>query len=435
VEEAFFYYSLVASSLTVFVSFFARKIGYLELPFLISAVYIGWVIPQLWGIRAESFYADDLITLYIVAMLCLLATVIGWRVGTRRRWKVDINTDPLELKRLHIAAFVVTVVAAGAVIAIDLRPDAEKASSTWSGPIVILYFLSNLKIVSLALAGVLFIRTRSTMSIVLLGINLVLYLPAIVVFFRRRAMAEFAIGSALALWFGRRQILPRTMVISGLVAGTLIVFAVGELRELAKGPDGKWRMLRIEQVMAIDFLSATPFETRSTQKELTNALALVRLADGSNFHTWGAQSWNRFVFQYVPATFVGGETKRSLMIETGLARQLDYGVNHQTSRGSTHTGIGEAYLEFGYFGCIFFFLIALIVGRYWQLALRGDVWSQGLYTAAVIPAVITVTAFASYFFVAFLLYFVALNLLHFVLQKQVRPRRSPTMRRGLGRSY
>ena len=420
--EVITFYALVALSVATFVFYLMRPHGYMELPFLTSAVYLGWVLPQILSIR-QGIYASNeyLTTLYMMSILCLVALLIGWRQANRKQWRVRPMDEALNLASLQYSAIIVTGIVGVAVLGVDLRPAEEKMAATWSGPIVIWYFFSNLKVVSLALSGILFFRRRSTLSTILLVINLMFYLPAILMFFRRRALAELAIAGCLALYFGRKKRLPRSMVVVGLVLGSFFVFAVGELRGLARGIDGEWRLLEFETIASVDFIGATPLRDEKQAVELTNALSLIDVSSRTGYHSFGLSTWDRFVFQYVPATFVGASVKQGLMADVGanLDRMMFTQLGYVRGFGSTSTGIAEAYVEFWYFGVIFFYLIALILGRYWVLANRGDVWSQGLYAAGVIPAVITVTAYASYFFVAGLLYFVVLNGIRIVLDKRI----------------
>lgn len=424
------FYTLVGLSVGVFMYYIVRPTGYMELPFLTAAVYLGWVIPQLMSMR-DGFERLNpyLSTLYAMAILCLLAVLAGWRYGVGKPWVARKEPDPGDLDRLQYAAVIITAIVGMAVLAIDLRPDHEKASATWSGPIVIFYFISNLKIVALSLSGILFFRKRNSMSVLLLAVNIMFYFPAIFVFFRRRAVAEFAIAIALALWFGRGRLMPRNVVVAVLVVGSFFVFAVGQLRDLAKGQDGQWRTPTLEQLTDIGFADATPLRDERQAIELRNALSLVEVSSRSGYHTFGLKTWNRLVFQYVPATLVGASLKRGLMVDVDstLEQMMYYQLGYVRGFGSTSTGIAEAYVEFWYFGCVFFYLISVIMGRYWSLANRGDVWSQGLYAAGVVPAVITVTAYASYFFVAGFLYFVVLNGIRMVLERKVRQRRSGSL--------
>ena len=82
--EPFAFYLLVIVSVTVALWEFKRRAGYLQLPFLFSAAYLGWVLPQLWLIRAtHTYYADDLVMLYLMCVMCLVTTVLGWSMGQR----------------------------------------------------------------------------------------------------------------------------------------------------------------------------------------------------------------------------------------------------------------------------------------------------------------------------------------------------------------
>ncbi len=104
------FYTLVAGSVFVLIAGFMRPNGYMQLPFLTAAVYLGWILPQLWSIRQtySSTAAADLTLLHIFSLGCLLFTVLGWRMGVRSRSQAPIN-DPLTDKSLVVICTILTV--------------------------------------------------------------------------------------------------------------------------------------------------------------------------------------------------------------------------------------------------------------------------------------------------------------------------------------
>jgi len=82
--------------------------------------------------------------------------------------------------------------------------------------------------------------------------------------------------------------------------------------------------------------------------------------------------------------------------------------------------MGEAYMEFGLFGIVFFIVTAFIMGRWWLKAHSGDTRAILLYAAGLAPAVIMPTAYASYFFNIMLLYGGVLVLCFWVFSKGQR---------------
>jgi hypothetical protein len=404
--EQFTLYLLIFLTVILLLWEFQRRAGFLQLPFLFCAIYLGWVIPQIWAIQSTyPYFGDDLVVLNTMSALCLVATVLGWWVGNRPTKKGFYThrheTNAQQDRTLVIAAVVLTFIAVVTFIFIRNRPEHELNTNTPSGFITILYFIFKLKILSLMLSMILFLRQPSSLRTALLVINCILYAPLLFVYFRRAAMAEFALTVALSFWFARGLLVPRPVILAGLPAGVLVLFAISQLRQLARGTDGEgtWSLPSFEQLTTVDFLGSTPLSDAKSAPEMLNALHLISLSLQEGF-TFGAETWNRFVFQFVPAQIVGSDLKTGLMFETNLRNRLFYDMDHDVSSGSTYTGIGTAFLEFGFFGLIFFFASAYVLGRWYRRGCLGDPWAQILYPAGIVAALHGVTHHASYFFVS-----------------------------------
>ena len=66
--------------------------------------------------------------------------------------------------------------------------------------------------------------------------------------------------------------------------------------------------------------------------------------------------------------------------------------------------MGEAYLEFWFFGAVFFFGTAFMMGRWWRKSLQGSRVAMMLYASGLPVAVLMPTAYAIYFVNVMLLY-------------------------------
>lgn len=373
--------------------------GYMKLPFLVSAVFAGWVLPQLWQVR--RLYVDVapeyLAGLYYFCLACLLATVFGWQAGVRWGRKTPIY-DALRIEDLVLICAIVTAIAWMMVLGMGARSFDEVNSSTWSGPLTIMYFFSNLKVISLFLSIFLFLKRRSPLVIALFVANLFLYAPAVLLLFRRRAMLEALTATMLAFWFARRIALPRLMVLAAVPIGMLVVFSVGSLRGLGRDNTSEARWATVSQIRSVDFWSSTPFANAGQAPEMVNALNLVRFSGDQGINTYGRVSWNRVIFQWVPAQIVGADVKQGLMFDSIDGHRINQEFNEEDRIGSTPTAMGEAYLEFGIFGIVFFFATALFTARWWAQAIRGSFTAMTLYAAALASAVLMPTAYAIYFF-------------------------------------
>ena len=390
--ETVSFYTLVCVTVGVILWELRRETAFLKLPFLFGVVYLMWVIPQLSAIRRTYLTpTDDLLNLHLMCVLCLVVTVLGWHRGVCSAPR-KAHPQIAEEYAVIPATVIVTFVAMFATMTIAVLPLEERSMNMPSGRMTILLFIANLKIISLILSLTIFIRSHSPFNAMLLSINILLYLPAILLYFRRAELIELVLAILLVVWFSCRRTPPRIVLLGGVAVVTIFVSAAGHLRTLAQEEGhGEWRTLNFQQIAKIDYLSALPFVRTDSAQELLNALNLIRLADSANYFTYGTELWNRLVFQFVPAQYVGEGFKNSLMFDTAYKYLMQSQVNHFVATGSTYTGMGIGYVEFWFFGAIYFLVSAFILGRVWQSALRGNLWSQSYYVAGLVPALHAIT--------------------------------------------
>ena len=106
-------------------------------------------------------------------------------------------------------------------------------------------------------------------------------------------------------------------------------------------------------------------------------------------YTFGLHFWNALVFGYVPAQWLGREFKDGLMINlTDDTAQTGF----TKSNGTCETGIGEAFMAFGYFGCVLFYALGAFMRWLWEGAMRNSVLHQLLLMLCTLPAVMSFSA-------------------------------------------
>lgn len=425
-EVTLFYSVVILALYFVGRGFFSLGPGYFTLPTLFAIVILLWVVPQLWSIRIRFPYFDQpLFTIYLMTILAMFGTAVGWSQGKAHGRRRNFRMPNRQL--LFGTAIVLTAIAG--ITTLLIRYQGVGIGGAQTGIVTILLFFNNLKIVALFLSIYLALRHRSRASLVLVAINLLIYAPLILLFFRRRAMVELAVCIILGLWFARGFLVPRIVVLSVLLAAFPLVFAVGALRTLAMGDIG-WSYLSLADLRTIDFFALTPFADSSRAPELLNAVNLVQLADLHGLHTLGTETWNRFIHQWIPAQIVGADVKIALMFQGTISDNLYTRFNYLIPTGSTNTGIGEAYLEFGYFGALFFTFTAYFMGRWWAQAHRGDPWAMAFFVAGMTPALISITNYASYFYDMMLLFLIMIWMIRGVLSKFIQSWSRPSHSRS-----
>lgn len=399
-----------------------KRGGYLEAPFLFAAIYIGWVIPQLWSVLKNGEpYPGSINALTAMASLCFVGILIGWRIGTRQRFKnSNLLVRQLSEGQAFFATIGLSLIALPCALALRILIGEATEDGLPSGIYTIAHTFANLKFVSFTLSLIFFLRRKDTISLILVLSHLTIYVPVIFVDFRRRGILEFAFAILFALWVVYRFNVPRAALLGGLVAVSLFTFAVAELRNLSRELG---RAPTLEEIANVNYLALSPLEDAEASPEIRNAAALVYRTQETQQFSFGAEIWDRFVFRFVPAQLIGADAKRSLFIGDGPERLLsEYG--YVVPRGTTVTGIADSFYNFWYFGAVWFALIGFVLGRYWRRARSTPLsWDKAFYAAAIIPALHSIPMYSSYILDHYLFYFVFLKLFSVLSPVMIKKRR------------
>jgi hypothetical protein len=171
----------------------------------------------------------------------------------------------------------------------------------------------------------------------------------------------------------------------GLIFGTLLTNSMGEYRGATMSDDGpQW-----DSVLQIDFVGNLEQLAKNGGAELTNAVYYIEAADRTMNFDFGLSHWNYIVFRYVPAQLVGADLKQSFMVPLDNPVQQEF--LYMPLTGSTLTGLTDAFQSFWYFGCLEFFIIALVMNRLWRAACLGDISAQLGYVLILAQALHSVT--------------------------------------------
>jgi hypothetical protein len=421
---------IAAISITAIFAALRQPGGCLRYSFLCSALYLAWIVPQLSGLDSEIMTPDDgLLWLVVMVVLCLGASLIGWRIGTRQRPATSIAPVQRQedLAKLFWPVAALTAFMFALHIMIDLQPLEARQQLQWSGPLTIIAFLLTPQVMSLFLSLLLAIRERSARAFILAGVNILLLGTSAFVGIRRGAMIDFGIAAAAALWFGARRRVPVALLAAAILGIGVVAYAILPLRIAAKEIEARTGdsvgLLSPEVWKQVDFASEVQSSSRRAV-DLSNAAYLIDYANKWSEFTLGRQSWDRFVFQWVPAQILGADFKRSLMFEKGSDyEQIQAEYGYAAMPGTTSTGFGFAYQEFGPFGFLYFLLIGILMGRLWTRGETGDVWAQALYVSFAGGALLSVTHHAMWLMVQIPLFLLGIFVLRRMTARGVRRQR------------
>lgn len=386
----------LACALSVAVWYFNKPNGFVELPFLFSIMYLSWFMPQVWPlVDAPQASQGGLSKLLLISLLSLIGVVVGWSNGGGNSG--SLKPLSLSVEDLLKPVALLTFLSAALQIMIQLRPAEELTSAQWTGPITILAFASTIGVVPLVASIAIVLHTRSVVTVALALLNVGIYAPALIIYFRRAEIFEFALAVLLGLVFVQKRRLPRLGITVACIAGFFLVHGVGELRQLGgayhldrEGSLSK-RIPSMKELLEIDWAASLAPRDPSQRTEVRNALETIEALDQSSSLTLGGELWNTLVNAYVPGQIIGVERKRDLLIGDPLADLTASQTYYRGTMGVTMTGFPHVFRDFWFLGFLVFWLTGVILGHQFRRAKEGALFSYLFYGSAVNLGIHTLT--------------------------------------------
>ncbi|KQS76672.1 hypothetical protein ASG25_15450 [Rhizobium sp. Leaf384] len=353
----------------------ARQERIYEFPFLVGAVSFAFILVQVPGLAHDYFVPQPAFVRTVAFMiLCLFMCWLGW---TRQAGSPAALEWTFSETRLLVAAMVLSVAGAYFYYALSRLPSEMTIAVQMTGVPVIFVFFSRLLVYGLAISALCLARRFSLAAMGIIAFDLVFIGDRILRSGSRADTVELFMIFALAWWFYRRRAIPRWVVLCGLVFGTLLMNSVGDYRAISKSGNG----LTIEAMTEIDLVGNTSAILANGGDEVRNAIKRISHTSETMEFDYGLSHWNRLVFSFVPAQLLGGKVKADLMMPLpALAR------DYSPIRGTTETGLADAFQSFWYFGAVEFFLLAYFLRRILAAADAGWFAGQFVYVLSVVPA-------------------------------------------------
>jgi hypothetical protein len=234
------------------------------------------------------------------------------------------------------------------------------------------------------LAAIIFMRAKDWLLLVLVLPQLWNYYQLFLIG-RRGPTGEIMVIICMLLFFYRQWALPFWLMLLGVFGMAVFCFNIGTIRATVEQPLSE----RIEAIRAGDPLDSLTLQGMARDPqfvEVFNAAKFMEAkAQGKNY-TYGLHFWNQLVFGYVPAQIVGREFKESLKFTlTDDAEKAGF----EKSTGTCETGIGEAFMAYGYFGCGLFFVLGAFMRWAWEGAIRKNILHQFVIMLCTLQAVMT----------------------------------------------
>jgi hypothetical protein len=354
---------------------FRRRERIYQFPFLVGVMTFAFLMPQIPALAGDHFLPEGAYVKTIVfSIVCLAMCWLGWLPNAKPYGFFRFSFDE---KKLIIAAYVLSLAGAYFYFKLSRLPGDVSVGVQINGAPVMWLFFSRFLSYGLTIAVLCLARRISWITALIIAIDLIFYLDRILVTGKRAEAVELAMIFALALWFYKGWAIPRTVVLVGMVAGTVLMSSVSDYRDVTRANSAPiW-----EDIGRIDIMANFDKLLKEGGPEAHNAVMRIYSTDRSMEFDYGLFHWNRLVSNFVPSQLVGQELKDSLRFQLP-----SLGRDYVPLTGTTETGMADAFASFWYFGALKFLLLSYVVRRIWVSANAGELSAQLVYILSIVSA-------------------------------------------------
>jgi len=373
---------------------FLRPQRFLEFPYFMAATFAVFIFPQVISLKRfpGATPLESLTPVMVMTNLCLAGCYLGYLLPPNR-WIAKHGSTPVYLNRLFHAGVAFILVSFFFDHLIGGLSEEARGGTTWTGKVTIYHFFSQLVYPGLAISLLTAITHRSFIAWAFTFLAMVVPLKSIFLAGRREGAALFVLTIALTLYYHRRQVPPRALIAAALGFAMIFIPATGTFRgALSTGGFEAVRQLRLVE-------NFKRFLNEESVLELRNAAVLIYVTSTRGDYDYGTAYWDQLVFRFIPAQLIGKDLKDKLMFDNtggdagGEDDETEIGIrSFKRIKGSTVTGIGDSFKQFGYLGFLFFVLMAILFRSLWVTSLQpGAFFAKLLYIQTSIGAMRAVT--------------------------------------------
>lgn len=360
-----------------------------QYPFFMGSLFVSVILPQAFTLVEHPGQASQTALERVLLMSCLCAAAcwVGYQGKPNLEWLVKLKVDVDENKLFQAGIFLMLIGYYFNFRLANITIQRAEYNDNWTGPATIYLFFSQVIYIAFSIFILEALKRPSIKNIIFTLLAGWIPLQA-VLYGRRQATLTFIIIIGLAFLLIRRYIPPKWFIIVSLFLMTVLIPTLGLLR-------GRfWEYLFSGQWQ--DILSALTRVADDQQQgdilELRNAAFFMDTAVKLNLYGLGAGWWDSIIFQYVPGQIVGFGFKQSLQFNLITDKTLLDLYGYSVHIGTTITGVGDSFKEFGYLGCLIFALIGYSFKYLWLSAYyQKSYFSYLLYMGLVSPAMVSLT--------------------------------------------
>lgn len=377
-----------------------NPVRFLHFPGVVVFAYFVFVLPQilaLWNtynLGRESFGDYAIVRVLIVSILCLVMSIAGFN---KRPGAIRLHSNTFMINSRAASMILLGYCAIGYYFYYSLgnmEAEIDSATGNWTGLVTIIYTLATMFLVGttgLLLLTLTISKTLLNRVVVTLSLLLMAYIGVVV---GRRSMVFLILMLiACSMYFAFKIKPSRWIILSFTVFTMLMLVSTGEYRSGLKEAENEKGFSKSFSILKkIDLVNNfKQYIDEAGTLEMRNAAYTMEAVARTREYGLGRKIWNGVVFRFVPAQILGRDFKDSLMFDLDHQENI-HQMGYETPNGSTLSGIGDSFLEFGYLGCLVFYLLGRMMRLFWELAVHKQVfYFQVLYIFCIKETAILVT--------------------------------------------
>ncbi|HET9367020.1 MAG TPA: hypothetical protein VFO22_03035 [Candidatus Udaeobacter sp.] len=343
-----------------------------EYPYFMAAAFTAFVLPQAYAVYRNEWGGIYGQTTLLMCFLCLACCWLGYQRRPHPALLQKFNFS-IDARRFLVGGIALVLIGSYFTHKFATLQEEELAVTDPSGQLsgigTVYLFFGGLVYPGFAICFYCALKERWLIAWLAAIGAAVIPMQAALFYGRREPSVLFLMAVGLGLFFTKGKTAPRWTIIVAIMAAMFFIPATSEYRQMAREDP-------LAALKEIDFSqqfqeSLAPEAT----SELKNATALIAATETTGSYGLGAGYWNELIFRFVPAQFVSKEFKSSLMIggeHTDLADFVEQTLEIRLPPGTTVTGIGDSFNQFGYFGCLFFAAVGYLFKTLWAAANRPN---------------------------------------------------------------
>ena len=364
-----------------------RPVRIYQYPYFMAATFVAFITPQLYGLYRVGWAGPYVEVTTLMGLLCAVCCWLGYlpRPHPAILERLNVSLNPSRFLHGGIVLVVVGYFFTYKFGAIAVEEDA----GLMTGLGTIYLFFGGLIYPGFAICFYCALKQRNPVAWISAAVAALIPLQAAIFYGRREPTVLFILSFAMSFYFLKGRTPARWAIIASIIGGMFIIPAIGQYRSLAAEDP-------LAALKSVDFAEKFgEYFDEDAISEVKNATVLIAATQQSGNYEWGAGYWNRLVFRFVPAQFLGRGFKDSLMIggaERDPAEFVEQNMGTVLPSGSTVTGLGDSFMQFGYFGCLVFAGMAYVFKNLWTAANHAEgTGAQILYIQVMTTAMRALT--------------------------------------------